>query len=145
MLANGKLHAGKQNTYTQLDIRTSLWRVFRLVGRCGVRDYRAHRLPGEISVHGILYRCGGRWNWLLASFGIPTQNVGRPIKKSRGVFRSRPLARRRIKVTQRDSSPIKKPTERICLKCPAVFVSVHFTCPRCRAINQQYADEFACL
>lgn len=144
MLANGKLHAGKQNTYTQLDIRTSLWRVFALLGRCGVRDYRTHRLPGEISVDGILYRCGGRWNWLLESFGIPTQHVGRPIKLSRGVMRSRPLTKR-IRASVREAPSIEQPRRRTCLKCPAVFVSVHFTCPRCRAVNQQYVDEFACL
>lgn len=140
MLANGKLHAGKQNTYTQLDIRTSLWRVFTLLGRCGVRDYRTHRLPGEISVDGILYRCDGRWNWLLESFGIPTQNVGRPLRKG---MPSYPVSRRRN--VMRAPAVIEQPKRRNCLNCPAVFVSVHFTCPRCRAINQQYADEFACL
>lgn len=133
MLANGKIHAGKQNTYTQLDIRNALWRVFRACGRCGVRDYREQRLPGEISADGILYRCRGRWNWLLASFGIPTQRVGRPIRRSRGVSASNPLASRRY--VRREQAQAVKLREGPCLKCGTWQVSVHFTCDACRSAN----------
>lgn len=120
----------KGKEWTEQEEGAALQRIYAEHGVINKTLYMAHCREGEPTVEGMIWRAGG-WNSLMERHGLPiTYRAGRSPRR---------------KPVDRLAKPASKAKRRLCLKCDKAFTSVHFTCDRCRKINQQYVEEYACL